>query len=198
YQRLDVRPRYAPTVFAWRNRRGSSIAVLNASAPIGPTPGMRIRRRHSSSRRTNSTTTLCSRTYSCHSAAGAQHTIGKPGDQRIIGHELTHPRFELAATHLPDPQSECLDRMPDCILHVEEFSLEIAPLCQQEPKAIALLALDMDLPEPAGAHDVSNPARVRSVGFVAHRRQRGARMPSFKADRRPAALLELDLQPRRQ
>jgi hypothetical protein len=43
-----------------------------------------------------------------------------------------------------------------------------------------------------------NPACIRLVGLVAHRRQGRPRMPGLQADRRKTALLELNLQPRRQ
>lgn len=44
-------------------------------------------------------------------------------------------------------------------------------LGEQKPQPIALLALRRDLLESAGAHDMRNPARIRLVSFVAHRRQ---------------------------
>ena len=51
---------------------GMSINGSWASALIGPTPGMRMKRRHRSSWRTIAITTWCSRPYSCHNAVRAR------------------------------------------------------------------------------------------------------------------------------
>src|SRR5262245_1992455 len=58
-----------------------------------------------------------------------------------------------------------------------------------EPQPIALLALDVAPPEPARAHHVGNPKRIRLVGLVAHRRKRGTHTPGFQADRQQTTLL---------
>src|SRR5262245_27286596 len=51
---------YAPSKADLENRRGSSIAVQNASAVTGPTPGTVIKRRHTGSRLVSDRTIRCS------------------------------------------------------------------------------------------------------------------------------------------
>src|SRR5262249_15858211 len=118
----------------------------------------------------------------------AQHAVG---EEAISGSSATSsrtPRLEFAAPNPPEPQPQRLNGVPDRVLDIEELALEIAPLRQQKPQPVALVALDMNLPEPARAHDVGNPAGICLVGLVAHRRQRGSCMLGFNADC-PASLV---------
>jgi hypothetical protein len=61
-------PRTAPTALKLRKRAGTSMVVRKVSVTTGPTPGMVISRRHTSSSRTIASkrrcrTAICSRTY---------------------------------------------------------------------------------------------------------------------------------------
>ena len=76
--------------------------------------------------------------------------------------------------------------MPDRVLQIQTFALQIAPVRQQQPQPVAGLALDVRLPEPAGAHQMRNAERVRLVGLVALGLQRGAHMLGLQAHRRQA------------
>ena len=91
-----------------------------------------MKRRHISSRRTIATTATA--------PPAPAAAVGQPGDQRIVGDEFAHPRLELAAANPADPKPERLDRVPDRVLDVEELALKIAPLGEQKPQPIALLA----------------------------------------------------------
>ena len=53
----------------------------------------------------------------------------------------------------------------------------------------------MDLPEPARAHDVGDPARVGAVGLVALGGKRRARMAGLQTDGRQTEFGQLRLQP---
>src|SRR3954470_13158202 len=60
WYRLGVSPKWAPTAREWAKRPGSSTALLNARAMIGPTPGAVISRRQTASSRTVRSTWRCS------------------------------------------------------------------------------------------------------------------------------------------
>jgi hypothetical protein len=55
-----VRPKWAPSNEAFRNRRGSSTAVRYASAVTGPTPGTLINRQQTGSDFATASTCRCS------------------------------------------------------------------------------------------------------------------------------------------
>jgi hypothetical protein len=44
--------------------------------------------------------------------------------------------------------------MPHSVFEVENLALQVAPLRQQKPQAVAAFRLGMGLTEPAGAHDM--------------------------------------------
>jgi hypothetical protein len=49
----------------------------------------------------------------------AQHAVGQQGDQRIICHQLAHPRLEFAAANPAKSEPERLDRVPDRVLDID-------------------------------------------------------------------------------
>ena len=75
----------------------------------------------------------------------------------------------------------------------EKLTLQVAPVRQQKPQPVAVLALDVDLPEPPGAHDMRDALGVGPVGLVAHRRHRSACVIGLEAYHRHASLQQLDL-----
>lgn len=129
--------------------------------------------------------------------ARPRHAIDDAGDQRILRDELAHARFELSSADGAELQAEGLDRVADGVLNVERLALQVTPVRHQEPQPVAVLALEMDLLEPAGAHDMGDPLRVGAIRLVAHGRERGAGMIGLEAHHRQSALLQLRLQPRR-
>jgi hypothetical protein len=116
---------------------GSSIAVMKLSAAIGPTPGICIKRRHSSWPATNLTTRSCSRQYSFHSAARAFSIASI--SSAVSASSATATRTACAKP----PNAERLQRVPDRVLKIEEFALQIAPVRQQQPQPIARLSVLM-------------------------------------------------------
>jgi hypothetical protein len=78
------------------------------------------------------------------------------------------------------------------------FALQVAPLRQQKPQAVAAFRLDVGPTEPAGAHNMRQAERIRRIRLVALCRHRRAHMLGLQTDRWQAALNELRLQPGRQ
>jgi hypothetical protein len=88
--------------------------------------------------------------------AGIEHGHDQLGDQRIACNSLAYRLRETAPPKSLDADAERLQGMADRVLQIQ-----IAPMRQQQPKPVAGFALDVRLPEPAGAHDVGNPKRNR-------------------------------------
>jgi hypothetical protein len=192
-------PKYAPTLRERAKRAGSSMAVWKKSAVTGPTPGTPMTRWQTASRTAICATTLCSRLYSSQSAACARSMASvMPASKQVAGHQLAHLGLESSPPDGANAQHEHLDRVPDRVLEVEEFALEGAPVPQQQPQPIALVALHMHRLEPARAHKLGDVTGVVHVGLVALRLQCRMHMPRLQAEHRQPIALQPAMQPRRQ
>jgi hypothetical protein len=78
-----------------------------------------------------------------------QQLGGESGKTARIGvrpaglEHVISPLSETDLVHASIERAHLLDRVPDRVLDVEELALEIAPLGEQQPQPIALLALVM-------------------------------------------------------
>jgi hypothetical protein len=125
--------------------------------------------------------------------ARAQHGVDQLADQYIAGDRLAHG-LRKARADVAVANAKRLQRVPDRVLKVEKLALQIAPVRQQQPQAVAVFALDMRASKPAGPHQMRQTERIGPLGFVALSLQCGAHMLCLEAHRWQAELEQLAMQ----
>jgi hypothetical protein len=121
-----------------------------------------------------------------------EQRLGRGREHGIGADQLPDPRGELLAAGPAELEAGLAQQRPQAVLHV-------AHLVQHQParrqQGAAGRALHVHRPEPAGADDLREAARVVAVGLVRHRAHGRLGPPGLEAHRRQARRDQALVQP---
>jgi hypothetical protein len=118
--------------------------------------------------------------------------------QPIIAGKVMHSLGEGRAVWRAEFDAAFPQHRPHHVLDRSHLVQNRAAGDQERAPQPALPALDVDLPIPAGAHDLRQRAGIVAVGLVRHRLHRRIGAARFDADRQQAGDAQLVVQPSRQ
>jgi hypothetical protein len=128
---------------------------------------------------------------------GGEHGLGQPCQPGFTGDHLAHPGGALAGSDLAELQPESLQCAAPLVLEVLALRLQNLAMAQQDAALLARRRFDVHRAIPAGAHGRGDRLGVLAIALHRHDTRHRAQPPRLDADRRPAALFEAAMKPRR-
>src|SRR3954454_10121007 len=198
WYRLGVSPKWAPTAREWAKRPGSSTALLNARAMIGPTPGAVISRRQTASSRTGRRTRRSSSFLAQGSSPGGEHRLGDRAQRRRAACQLAHPPLEPGLARRAELEAEVAQEPAQAQGDVLGLADQELARRQEGSGLLGGERLDVHCPVPARANDLRHAAGIVAVGLVGHGLEGRLQVSRPQPDHRRAEPRQAGMQPLRE